>query len=520
MLSPMSKGSFQISNFKLQMLLLICVGLLLRLWGGLSTLLFTYDQSRDAFAALGITQGDFKLVGPASDITGLFHGPLYYYLIAPFYLLGGGDPRVVLIAMIISNLLATIPLFFLVEKLFRNRTITVVTILLFMVSFEAVSYARWLSNPALAVPTMALYYLGLWMVLQRERLGWVLLGLGVGLSIQSQIFLIYLGPITLFALALFRVRPFAYKYMAMGIGALSFCMVSFLLAELKFKGQGIKGLLSFFFGQEGGGETYAAHLHNYWFRFQQLWHLNIFPLSMTAAIMLGFAIIAIFLYNLRGNSNKRPLLFILFLLFSHSIIFVVSGVKATFINVGVGLAVIMLAAYVLWYLGQKSRAIMYALLALITAANGYVILRDNPKGSVLFEVQHNMRFGDELAIVERTYQVAQGQPFGIASVTNPLFVPTTWAYVYQWYAKDHGLAVPFYRGNAASDYAGNTVFPHSDALREIEFFIIEPQPSIPDEWINKTLAEEEKRGPFTDKTLAGTFTLYTRIASTPALTTQ
>lgn len=51
-----------------------------------SALSFHYDMSRDAFEAQKIIKdGDLKILGPPTSTPGLFHGPLYYYLIAPFY---------------------------------------------------------------------------------------------------------------------------------------------------------------------------------------------------------------------------------------------------------------------------------------------------------------------------------------------------------------------------------------------------------------------------------------------------
>ncbi|MDP3733327.1 MAG: hypothetical protein Q8Q91_02180, partial [Candidatus Daviesbacteria bacterium] len=55
---------------------------------------FHYDMARDAFIALQIWNGDLKIQGPPTSTPGLYHGPLYYYLLAPFYGFGGGDPRV------------------------------------------------------------------------------------------------------------------------------------------------------------------------------------------------------------------------------------------------------------------------------------------------------------------------------------------------------------------------------------------------------------------------------------------
>lgn len=494
--------------------LVLFIGLILRFWGGLSTVLFTYDQSRDAFIALGITHGDLKVVGPASDIPGLFHGPLYYYFIAPFYALGGGDPRVTVVWMIITNLLTSIPLYILAQKLFKNTAIAMLTVLLFMVSYEAVSYARWLSNPALALPAMALFYLGLWMVITREKLGWILLGVGLGLSIQSEIFLVYLFAVSLVALVLFRIKPFAYRYIGRGVLALVILLTSFALAEIKFHFQGVKGLLGFFTGQSQEAGTFVDHLNNYTNRFTQLWQLNLFPLSSNVALLLALLCVGFAIYKIGTTQDQRkPLLFVLLLLFSHLIIFLVSGVNAVFINVGVGFSVLLLTAFVLQNLTAQLKYGALLLLAVIIVGNVVAITRDNEKGSVLFQVQKNMRLSDEIALVKETYTQANGKPFGVTAITNPLFVPTTWAHMYNWYASENNLAVPFYRGNAASAYAGDTVFPRSDALRDVEFVIQEPQPSIPDGWIKTILAEEAMRGPFTSKKEFGTFTLYTRIRS-------
>src|SRR3972149_5464469 len=54
---------------------------------------FYFDQGRDAKVVYDLWHnGKFFLLGPTTGIAGIFRGPFYYYLIAPFYLLGGGDP--------------------------------------------------------------------------------------------------------------------------------------------------------------------------------------------------------------------------------------------------------------------------------------------------------------------------------------------------------------------------------------------------------------------------------------------
>src|SRR3990170_7516702 len=54
---------------------------------------FYYDQGRDALVIWDFWHnGKLFLVGPTTGIAGIFRGPWYYWLIAPAYLIGGGDP--------------------------------------------------------------------------------------------------------------------------------------------------------------------------------------------------------------------------------------------------------------------------------------------------------------------------------------------------------------------------------------------------------------------------------------------
>src|SRR3972149_3856237 len=83
--------------------------------GGIS---FHYDMARDAYEAQQIWKDhNFKLLGPPTSTPGLYHGVLYYYLIAPFYMMGNGDPRVVAVFFSLLNSLVLIPLMLLAKDL-------------------------------------------------------------------------------------------------------------------------------------------------------------------------------------------------------------------------------------------------------------------------------------------------------------------------------------------------------------------------------------------------------------------
>jgi len=162
-------------------------------------MLFMYDQARDAFQTQEILHGNLKLTGPPTDIPTLFHGPLYYYFLAPFYAAGRGDPRIALLGVILANLFAAIPFGILVQKTYNKKVLTFAGLALYLASFEVVSYARWLSNPAMVIPAISLWLLGL----KLKKLP--LIALGLGLCIQFQFFMIYLAPLSV--LYYLKVKP-------------------------------------------------------------------------------------------------------------------------------------------------------------------------------------------------------------------------------------------------------------------------------------------------------------------------
>ncbi len=125
--------------------------------GGVS---FHYDMARDAFEAQQIwSDHHLKILGPPTSSPGLYHGVLYYYLIALFYMLGQGDPRIVAIFLSLINALSLIPIMILAKDLFKSNKWVILSGFFFAVSFEATQYGPWISNPGPGVLTVALFFL-------------------------------------------------------------------------------------------------------------------------------------------------------------------------------------------------------------------------------------------------------------------------------------------------------------------------------------------------------------------------
>jgi 4-amino-4-deoxy-L-arabinose transferase-like glycosyltransferase len=168
---------------------------------------FYFDQGRDAKVIWQLWH-DQKvfLIGPTTGIEGIFLGPFYYYLIAPFYILGNGNPVYPAIALATINCAAIYVIYLIGRKFFDENTGLLAA---FFITFSQtlIQSHRWLSNPT-PLPlfaALAIYFLLEIINGTKKDWMWLLLGLVLGLSLQleaaSAVFFI---PAVLLAFIFFR----------------------------------------------------------------------------------------------------------------------------------------------------------------------------------------------------------------------------------------------------------------------------------------------------------------------------
>src|SRR5258708_36247591 len=66
-------------------------------------LFFGPEQGIDFFAIKQVSEGKFTLIGAKTDINGIFHGPIYYYLSVIPFVFSEGDPVVIAGFFVILN---------------------------------------------------------------------------------------------------------------------------------------------------------------------------------------------------------------------------------------------------------------------------------------------------------------------------------------------------------------------------------------------------------------------------------
>lgn len=182
---------------------ILIIGFFLRIYRVNDVLGFYYDQGRDALVIWDfLYEGKLFLIGPTTGIAGIFRGPFYYYLIAPFYFLGGGDPIWPAIFLALLSIASFLPLFYL-ASLSQSKTTGIFALLIACFSFYIVMASRWLSNPTpMLFLSMCLVWLMYLIVLGRRK-AWVGIAFVLGLSLfhfGSSGELFYFPAVGLFAI--------------------------------------------------------------------------------------------------------------------------------------------------------------------------------------------------------------------------------------------------------------------------------------------------------------------------------
>jgi len=466
--------------------------------------IFGYEQARDAFVVQDLLHGDFKILGPQATTEGLHHGVFYYYLIAPAYFFGKGDPTIVAYWLALLNSLTVFVVFYLTYLLTKKPTPALLASLFFAFSFESTQYATWLSNPTFAVFSVPLIYLGLWIwvnsTFQNKKfdkwLGPIITSIGLGLSIQSEIFLIYhIVPVILWILLL--RKNLTAKQVLIFFIVLAVTLLSMVIAEAKFGFQLVKGVVNLAANKDKIIETkYLGDFIIYYLnQLGNIFSDNLFPVNSGYG---GFMGLFILIYSFASWVTKRTIKilswepFLITYILSHIIVVSLGGLNARYLTVGLGTGVIILAAIFVYNFIEKRKYTIYILVMVILISNASTIFSKGKEGQVILANQKDLLLSNELAAVEYTYVEANKQPFSINTITNPLWMNATWSYIYNWYGNKNYGYLPYWRGRDQVGQLGNNLNVPPEEL-DLHFLIVEPPQGIPGVYLESENGFENNR---------------------------
>jgi len=418
-----------------------------------------FDQARDLFDSAKILQGDLRVIGPtAGNNPSLHHGVAWlYFMAAP--LIFSHHPIFVVLWNSLFNAFSVVIITLLAKDLFRSKKVGIIAGTLTAISYYYVSYSGWLSNPTITLLTVPLFFFGVWKYYRKKNWGLILSMFSLGLSIQFELFFIYLIPVFILLWLILKLKFPSLKILSSSFLVLSFTLSTMIATEIKFH---FAGILSFVSAGKfvGGSQS---------FDFLKLFSLNILPQSKNLDMMLG--VIAVGLLALKPNKRN---LFLLVWFFSPALMLVLGAHNAPWFMIGRPAAAIIMGSYLISKL--KPNFLIIPVVGLIIYANCLAIRADYGKGQTLLEPDKAAILSKQVEAMKYTYEKSNGNTFTIDTVTNPLYINAVWAWNYDWYAKKYGFKPTWLGGDQLHPY--NTLEKASGKEKYL-FLIIDETPRIP-----------------------------------------
>lgn len=199
---------------------------------------FTYflDQSRDLLLTQQIVEHkDITLIGARSGIGGIFHGPLWLYMITPFYFFAQGDPFFTLIPLFLIVNLLPIALAFYIGKSLFNTYVGLLWSFFLAISKPFINTSFTTSN-AQVMPLLFLLFLWASLSYLKPKKSPYLISIMLfltGLSFHFEsAFAIFLIPLTVLVILLKKTFPPA-RPLFLGFLLAVISVSNFILFELK-----------------------------------------------------------------------------------------------------------------------------------------------------------------------------------------------------------------------------------------------------------------------------------------------
>lgn len=184
MMSKLKKEIYSQPWVYLLLSLLLIAAFFVRVYRLNDLLGFYYDQGRDALVIWQFWhEGKFFLIGPITGIEGIYRGPWYYWLIAPFYLLGNGDPVWPAVFLGFTSVAAIAILYYLAVRV-AGKWAGLLAVIIASFSYYLVLASRWLSNPTPMLFISMVLILTMFWVMEGKKWAWVFVSFMLGMAMQ------------------------------------------------------------------------------------------------------------------------------------------------------------------------------------------------------------------------------------------------------------------------------------------------------------------------------------------------
>jgi hypothetical protein len=481
--------SYLLDNKKTLIILfvIILIGSFFRFINLNDTFFFGHDQARDLYEIYQmVTTHNLKIIGPQTDIPGLFSGPLFYYLLVPVYYLSSFNPNAAAIFFNLINLLG-IPILFLFGRELKNEKVGLIAAFLWAVSFEQANFGRFISNSSSIPITSIIFFFGLYFFfVKKNMLGLSLSIVGYAIATQLDFYLVYLG--IFYPILFFIYRPkITVKAFFLNTFFLLLLFSTFFIAEVKFKFMGIHSLI----GYLGHHTSYSSLSENILLFITSLAKsfANSFLSINTWVLILLYTASLIYYFVKENNSNKKYFLLIWCLSTFPLFLFKSNVVGGAYIHSSIQGGSTLLIACALYFIFNSRKLITFGILAIITISNVTLFIKDDFRNSFILGYQP-MLYKDQKAVVDYTFESSKGKSFSICSVTNPLFINAVWSTIYKIYGENKYGSLPRWSGPLQD--SGYNFLDYDTSHLSIHYLILEPSNQLPTYATKATIYSEDQ----------------------------
>lgn len=481
-----------------------------------NNIVFDYDQTEDLFYTYKLAV-DKKLPIIGRAIYGdprLHHGVFFYYYNLTPFLLSEGSPLASAYWNSLFNASVLFIIFFLSKLMFKNNIAAFSSAIIAASSFEFIKFSNWLTIDTVAIFTVSLFYLGLWLYFQNKQFGLILAALALGLSMQTDLSFLYLIPILFFYWLIIRPKIPSLRLSLLSLLTFLLTISTMIATEVKLDFAGIKTLFNFSAVFTDATISFKNRLFLFWQDMGLNFSQNLLPQRNDLGIVIASIIIFLTLFFLLKSkkSEKSAIYFLLLYLFSPAVTLFLGYHQKPWFLIGMPPAIALITGYVLSKL--KYSFLIIPIILLIFISNSNLVLTKTSKAHELFgTIYDNTSYLPyQLKVLDYTYKNSFGEPFAINAVTYPLYYNGMWAYLYNWYGKKtYGYMPSWLGGNQLHPY---DLLPKSLNKEKYYYLLISETSRIPEIYksIGKKWAKENKGQLIEEKLFEGfTVQKYARL---------
>lgn len=407
--------------------------------------IFGFDQGREYLAARNIVVNHkFILIGTelgagSAGLSGLFHGPIYYYLLTIPFILFNGNPAGGTLLMFGFGLFSVFFGYYLGKKIFNNH-IGILIALLMSISPILIAQSRFLWSPNLSTLFVLLSFYFIYLFAQNKKNLFIFLAaFFAGFVYNFEMAIAIPLSITLFIYSIYLLRKEFNKYLYLVLG----CLLAFspmVFFEIRHGFIGIKGILNYLLIHKESSSfnlnVVMDHLQSFIFNFKDTFPIDNVILS---AIFLC-SLLVVTAYLLKDENKKELRKFITFFFFLIPITFIVfiflRNTVWTYYLIDLSLTYIILFSYVIYafYIRKLRTSLKISIIILLVLVS--VGLYSSVKTSLYDYPDYGgtAKFIGKMDAVDYIYKDANKKPFSLFVFSPPVYT-YPYDYLIWWYGE-------------------------------------------------------------------------------------